>query len=85
MVDISNQTLATLLVAAIVISLGGTIISLNRLGGIMPLTGHATSSMANITVTGAADIDVTNNIDLGTGTANTSGDLFNVSSNFTTN
>lgn len=39
--SVSNKTLAVLLLAAIVVSLGGTFISLNRLGTISP-TGYST-------------------------------------------
>lgn len=48
MVDVSNRTLAVLLVAAIVISLGGTIISLDRLGGMVSLTGQVTVDAADV-------------------------------------
>jgi hypothetical protein len=47
--DISNKTLAIILVAAVVVSLAGTIISLNKLNGI---TGFAT------TPTGIAEVQV---------------------------
>lgn len=55
MSEVSNKTLATLLVVAIVVSLGGTFISLNRLsslGGIVALTGAAGGTgYVNVTIT----------------------------------
>lgn len=74
MVDVSNRTLATLLVAAIVISLGGTLISLDRLGGLAPLTGQATLDTADIP---APSIDVMDNIDTETDGGNESEDDVN--------
>ncbi len=49
--EISNKTLAMLLVAAIVVSLGGTLVSLNRLGEV-GVSGYATqqSGLANLTI-----------------------------------
>lgn len=51
--DISNKTLATLVVAAIVVSIGGTLISLNQIGTTGPIgvTGAATGS-------GHVDLDI---------------------------
>ena len=59
--EISNKTLAMFLVAAIVISLAGTIISLNKLGTITgnPATGYAslnTTATAQLTVNTTSDI-----------------------------
>lgn len=50
--QISNRTIATLLIATILVYLGGTFISLNRLAdfGYRPLTGLATGS-GNVSVT----------------------------------
>lgn len=51
--DISNKTLAMFLVAAIVVSIAGTTISLNRLDRMSTgdgLTGYATSGVGNVTV-----------------------------------
>ncbi len=48
--DISNKTLGLLLVAAIVFSIGGTIVSLNKLDG-FSTTGFATTNITNGTVT----------------------------------
>ena len=73
--DINNKTLATLLVVAIIVSIGGTLISLNRLskfGGI-GVTGFATSGTAkvNLSVTSSTGITVTQAIDFGSGYADT--------------
>ncbi|MBN2422997.1 hypothetical protein JXB41_07260 [Candidatus Woesearchaeota archaeon] len=92
MEDISNRTLATLLIAAIVISLGGTIISLNRLArisgaGALPLVGRATDGgMVNVTIMSSLSIYLSDDaIDFGTGWVNTSqGTCFNDGVNLTT-
>ncbi len=49
--DISNKSLAVILVAAIVISIGGTVVSLNKFGQLSQpgYTGYATSSDAGQT------------------------------------
>jgi hypothetical protein len=72
--DLSNKTLAFLLVVAIVISLGGTIISLNKLNQ-LGVTGQVTNSndtgivqfslQSNVMITFAVDT-----IDFGTGYIN---------------
>jgi len=70
----SNKTLALLLVAAIVVSLGGTIVSLNRLGQfqISSATGRAiTNGTATITITATTIINITDTqIDFGSGALN---------------
>ena len=48
--DISNRALGLLLVAAIVISIGGTVISLNKLDG-FSTTGFATNPNGTVTLT----------------------------------
>jgi hypothetical protein len=49
--ELTNKTLALLLVAAIAVSLAGTIISLNKLNNV-PTTGYATSTAtSNVTIT----------------------------------
>jgi len=70
--EISNKTLATLLVIAIIVSIGGTLISLNRLSK-FGITGFATSGTAkvNLTVTSSAGITVSQAIDFGSGYADT--------------
>ena len=50
--EVSNKTLGVLLIAAIVVSLGGTFVSLNKLGGVSP-TGYATNN-----VTGTVQLTV---------------------------
>jgi len=60
--EISNKTLAILLIGAIVISLGGTLISLNRLAGIrIPMiTGLATDTAAvGLSIGGLAQVNWT--------------------------
>ena len=66
--EISNRALAFLLVVAIVISLGGTILSLNRLSTV-GFTGAATAlGTTNLTITNAVAIDFINtNVNFGTG------------------
>ncbi|MCX6709770.1 MAG: hypothetical protein NTV63_02325, partial [Candidatus Woesearchaeota archaeon] len=70
--DISNNTLATLLVIAIIVSIGGTLISINKLSGMGApgLTGFATTGKVNLTVQTTSGISVTQEIDFGTGYAN---------------
>ncbi|MBN1503330.1 hypothetical protein JW930_07360 [Candidatus Woesearchaeota archaeon] len=78
MEDISNRTLALLLIIALVISFGGTIVSLNRLSkislpGIVPTTGRGTTEYGstNITVLNALSIRlVENSVDFGVGRVN---------------
>ncbi|MBU0535656.1 MAG: hypothetical protein KKE20_01725 [Nanoarchaeota archaeon] len=72
MSEISNKTLAILLVAAIVVSLGGTMISLGKISGLrmMSVTGFAESELANVSVriTTQASINwTTNSTDFGSG------------------
>lgn len=70
MAEISNRTLAFLLVGAIVISLGGTLVSLNKLGqmGALSLTGAATTGNISLTVAVDTSYNVTNTIiDFGVG------------------
>jgi hypothetical protein len=64
--ELSNRSLALLLVAAIVVSLGGTIISLNQLGS--GATGLATGSgRVNLSVTSTAACKADTNVSFGTG------------------
>lgn len=71
--DISNKSLAFLLVAAMVLSLGGTIMSLNKLGDI-GVTGMATGTdagTANLSINGSVTITFTvSNVDFGAGYTN---------------
>ncbi len=69
-----NKTLALLLVAAIVVSLGGTIVSLNKLGQfeISSVTGQVTQGTATINVSSTSTINLTDtSIDFGTGALTT--------------
>ncbi|MBU0758410.1 MAG: hypothetical protein KKF44_10155 [Nanoarchaeota archaeon] len=81
MEDISNRTLATLLIAAIVITLGGTIMSLNRLSQVggpsfFPVTGRGTTDTGkvNVTIQSSQSIRLmgTTIIDFGAGNVNAS-------------
>ena len=57
--DISNKTLAMFLVAAIVVSIAGTTISLNRLGDISTSpTGFATSGVGNVSLNVNTDLSI---------------------------
>lgn len=75
MSEVNNKTLAGLLVVAIVVSLGGTFISLNKLGstggeGTLSLTGFGEVENGTITlnVTKTLSINLTDaTLDLGTG------------------
>jgi hypothetical protein len=77
--EISNKTLALFLVAAVTISLFGTVISLNKMNRLVQLkstTGYALSdtALAQVTVnTTTSIIFTTDSIDFGSGTVNTSG------------
>lgn len=74
MVDISNKTMALLLVAAMFVSLGGTMVTLNTLGS--GITGFATTDQgtASINITGDLSIEFTTaEVDFGTGYTNDSG------------
>ncbi|MBD3313204.1 hypothetical protein GF345_02060 [Candidatus Woesearchaeota archaeon] len=69
MAEISNKTLAVLLVLTLVVSLGGTMISLSRLSSITSITGLATET-ANVSVyvdTEAAINFTTNATNFGSG------------------
>ncbi|MCX6706860.1 MAG: hypothetical protein NT001_01825 [Candidatus Woesearchaeota archaeon] len=73
----SNNTLAILLLLVVAISLGGTLVSLNRLKGLeaaSPVTGMAlytATAGVNITITSTTAINFTTNyVNFGTGTVN---------------
>jgi hypothetical protein len=73
--DISNRTLATILVAAIVVSLGSTLISLNKLGGLSWVTGRAVSDLGTAQVSVQESLSIvllTDSVNFGTGFINTS-------------
>jgi hypothetical protein len=80
MKEISNSTLAMLVVLAITVSVFSTLVSLNRLnvlGGGVGLTGFATTDIgiANVTVSATASINLTDrSVDLGTVTVMFSND-----------
>jgi len=58
--DISNKALSMFLLAAIVVSLGGTIVSLNKLGSIST-TGYATTDTGTVQLTVAESVSITTN------------------------
>ncbi len=69
MAELSNKTIATLLVVAIIVSISGTMISLQRLSR-LGVSGFATSGtgVANLTISSSRSITVTTNlIDFGSG------------------
>ena len=74
--DISNKTLAILLIGAMVVSLGGTMLSLNRLSGVsgptQQITGYGTGTgYTNLTISSSSTIYMVNNVvDFGTGIVN---------------
>jgi hypothetical protein len=79
--EISNKTLAVLLVVAIAISFVGTLVSINQLSSVMRLsggiTGYATASSSgttNVTIQSSASIRFSrNNLDFGKGAVNSTG------------
>ena len=76
--EISNKTLAVLLIVAIAISLGGTLVSINRLSSVMRLPGGITGYVSgtgttNVTITSSASIRFAkSNLDFGIGAVNSS-------------
>ncbi len=69
--DITNKTLAMFLVAAIVISLAGTIISLNQLNKMTGYAVSASTGTARVNVSSTTSITfTTNTIDFGNGSIN---------------
>ncbi len=91
MTDISNKTLALLMVAAVVVSLGGLFVSLDRLSklggagteGANGVTGFAIAlGRANVTITSSATITMSDSsINFGACTLPSVGTLANISSN----
>ncbi len=67
--DVSNKTLAMFLVAAIVVSIAGTIISLNKLGEVS-YTGYALTDTGQVNISVGTTLSITtqddNTIDFGT-------------------
>ncbi len=78
--EISNKTLAILLIGAIIISLGGTLISLNRLAGIkVPLItgfyGSDEEAIVQLDIEGTVQVNfTTDTIDWGSGYVNSTVD-----------
>jgi len=77
--EISNKTLALLLVAAIVVSIGGTLISLNNVN--QGITGHVTSNATGTTSVNVGAVTTLrfdiSSVDFGAGSVNTSGGFNN--------
>lgn len=73
--DLSNKTLALLLVAAMVISIGGTFLSLQKLGQVQTPTGYATNNQTgDVTIAVSSELSVVVNdstIDFGSCSINT--------------
>jgi hypothetical protein len=63
--ELSNKSLALLLVAALVVSLGGTLISLNKLQS--GLTGLAMSGYVNLSINSSAGCNIDTNVSFGNG------------------
>ena len=83
--DISNRTLALLLVTAIVVSLGATVYTLNTMSGVRLPTGRAGSEAGevNLTVENAISILLWNStIDFGKGHVNQTGPKVALCANF---
>jgi hypothetical protein len=83
--ELSNKTLAWLVVAAILVSIGGTIISLNKLG--TGVTGFAAGSnktgYANVTITSTTTLNfAVSGLNFGTGIVPATGNLVCNMSNF---
>jgi hypothetical protein len=73
--DISNRTLALLLVTAIVVSLGATVYTLNNIGRVRAPAGRAASDIGNVSLQVSNQVSIVLNsdtIDFGTGAVNTS-------------
>ena len=71
--DMSNRTLAIFLVGAIVLSLAGTLVSLNKINELQQPTGLATTQtgLVNLSIYSATDISMPNTtIDFGVGVVN---------------
>ena len=74
--DISNKTLAFFLVAAMVVSIAGTMVSLNKIGDSSGITGYTPAS-GNVTLNvskTASIVFMVGAVDWGSGTVNTDGD-----------
>jgi len=90
MEDISNRTLAILLIAAMVVSLGGTMLSLNRLSYFQTpsqqITGYGTGTgTANLSIVTETTITVVESlIDFGEGIVNTTAGCNNATLSSTT-
>ena len=86
--DISNKTLAMFLVAAIVVSIAGTTISLNKLTQMSP-TGMASTDLGNVTVSVGNTLSIAiqgdNTIEFGTCTPVGGSDILIDSNNDTGN
>lgn len=67
MKEVSNTTLAILLVIGIIVAFGGAFLNLNRLEQLTGISGLVTKSTVNVTVASYKAIAVTGEIDFGSG------------------
>jgi hypothetical protein len=80
--EVSNRTIAVLLVLALAVSIFGTFLSLQRISR-LGLTGFATTGITNLTIASTKSINVVvSNIDFGSGYA-TDGTICTMESNAT--
>ena len=73
--DISNRTLAILLITAIVVSLGASVYTINVLPGLTGITGRASTGSGNVTLAVSTTVSIVMNadeVDFGSGYVNTS-------------
>jgi len=69
--ELSKKTAALIIIIALCFSIGGMLLSLNKLNSIEGITGRASTEYAgvNVTITSTASINFTvNNVNFGTGT-----------------
>lgn len=67
MKEVSNTTIVVLLIIGIIVSFGGAMLNLDRLIRIGVITGYATASTLNVTISQYKAISVTGDIDFGSG------------------
>ncbi len=89
MSEVSNKTLSVLLIGAIIVSLGGTLISLNKINGVMrmqTITGMVgyDKGMANLSIQSQASLIFTNDVvNFGSGYVSTTSNCTNCTMNTT--
>ena len=67
MKEVSNNTVVTLLIIAIIITFGSALLNLNRLSQMSRVTGYATTSSLNVTVSTYKAIAVIGSVNFGSG------------------